>query len=93
MSGFLKVIFPLFNPDKEALIIQIVYSQHITFKMKDKIWLSIEPQILGSAQQLAKNKKISFSKLIEDQLRLLIEAEAKKGDQQRAASVNKIPKV
>ncbi len=61
--------------------------------MKDKIWLSIEPQILGSAQQIAKNKKISFSKLIEDQLKIVIEAEARKNEQHKASSVQKNPKV
>ncbi len=61
--------------------------------MKDKIWLSIEPQILGSAQQIAKNKKISFSKLIEDQLKLVIEADARKNDLHKTSSLPKLPKV
>ena len=61
--------------------------------MKDKIWLSIEPQILGSAQQIAKNKKISFSKLIEDQLKLVIEADARKNDLHKTSSLSKLPKV
>ena len=61
--------------------------------MKDKIWLSIEPQILGSAQQIAKNKKISFSKLIEDQLKLVIEAEARKNEQNRTTPVQKNSKL
>jgi|GEM_PF-829055 len=61
--------------------------------MKDKIWLSIEPQILGSAQQIAKNKNISFSKLIENQLKLVIEAESKKNELHKTSSVPKLPKV
>ncbi len=43
--------------------------------MKTKVWLSIDPQVLAAAQQLAKLKKQSFSLLIEDQLRILVNPE------------------
>lgn len=48
--------------------------------MKTKVWLSIDPQVLADAQQLAKRKKQSFSKLIEDQLRILTSPAQRKGE-------------
>lgn len=58
--------------------------------MKTKVWLSIEPQILAEAQHYAKVKKLSFSKVVEDQLRLLVNAQpgksvAKPGEKQSGA--------